>query len=312
MTDAVPGHRPENLALAGVLTTAAFFCVALVGALAKVSGQYTSTGVLLLFQNVICLVFVTPVVLRDGWSSLRTTRFGLHVLRAFTGTACWYALFFAITQIPLANATLLTYSAPLWMPLIAWIVTRRGVSRATWAGAAIGFVGVALVLAPQGQSFSTGEMAALAGALLLAIAMMSVRWLGATEPITRVLFYYFLLSTVLALPLAILDWQPFPARAWGPMIALGFAQLASQVLIVLAYRYASAERVGPIIYSVIVFTALIDWMVWGHAPTVITYLGMALVIGGGLVAVRAGPAVRDGPDDADQQRRLRRADNRYP
>ena len=282
------GHRPENLVLSAVLITAAFFCVALVGALAKVSGQYTSTGVILLFQNLICLVFVTPVVvLRGGWSSLRTTKFGLHLLRAATGTACWYALFFAIMQIPLANATLLTYSAPLWMPLIAWMVTRQRVSTPTWVGAVIGFAGVVLVLQPQARSFSAGELAALAGALLLAVAMMSVRWLGATEPITRVLFYYFLLSTVMSIPIAALDWQPFPAQAWGWLIGIGFAQLFSQVLIVLAYRHASAERVGPFIYSVIVFTALIDWIVWGHAPTLITCVGIVLVIGGGLVAVRA-------------------------
>jgi drug/metabolite transporter (DMT)-like permease len=46
------------------------------------------------------------------------------------------------------------------------------------------------------------------------------------------------------------------------LIGLGFAQRFSQVLIVLAYRYASAEKVGPFIYSVIVFTALIDWIGW--------------------------------------------------
>jgi drug/metabolite transporter (DMT)-like permease len=281
------GRRPENLVLGAVLTTAAFFCVALVGTLAKVSGQYTSTGVLLLFQNLICLLFVIPVALRGGWSSLRTGKLGLHVVRAATGTACWYALFFAITQIPLANATLLTYSAPLWMPLVAWVVTRQRVARATWIGAGIGFVGVMLVLQPQGHSFNLGEVSALAGALFLAVAMMSVRWLGATEPITRVLFYYFLLSTVMAVPIAVFDWQPFSGRAWVWLISLGFAQLFSQVLIVLAYRYASAEKVGPFIYSVIVFTALIDWIVWDHPPTLFTYLGMALVIGGGLVAIRA-------------------------
>src|SRR3954449_2146555 len=97
------GHEPENLRLAATLTTAAFFCVAMVGTLAKVSGQYTSTGVLLLFQNLICFLFIVPVAMRDGWSALRTHKIGLHVLRAATGTACWYALFFAITQIPLAN-----------------------------------------------------------------------------------------------------------------------------------------------------------------------------------------------------------------
>jgi drug/metabolite transporter (DMT)-like permease len=283
------GHRSQNLGLGAVLTTAAFFCVALVGTLAKVSGQYTSTGVLLLFQNFICFLFVIPVALRGGWSSLRTDRIGLHVLRAATGTACWYALFFAITQIPLANATLLTYSAPLWMPLVAWVVTRQRVARATWVGAGIGFAGVILVLQPQAHSFNSGELSALAGALFLAIAMMSVRWLGATETIIRVLFYYFLLSTVMSVPIAVFDWQPFPVSAWVCLIGLGFAQLFSQILIVLAYRYASAEKVGPFIYSVIVFTALIDWIVWDHPPTLFMYLGIALVIGGGFVAVRAKP-----------------------
>jgi drug/metabolite transporter (DMT)-like permease len=73
---------------------------------------------------------------------VRTSKLGLHVTRAVTGTGCWYALFFAISQIPLANATLLTYSAPLWMPLVAWVVTRQPVARATWIGAGIGFAGV--------------------------------------------------------------------------------------------------------------------------------------------------------------------------
>jgi len=100
----------------------------------------------------------------------------------------------------------------------------------------------------------------------------------------------------MVLPLAVVDWHPFPARAWVGLIGLGFAQLFSQILIVVAYRYASAEKVGPFIYTVIVFTAFIDWIVWDHRPTPATYLGMALVIGGGLVAVRrsAGASARAG------------------
>ena len=281
------GHRPENLAVGAALTAAAFFCVALVATLAKVAGQYTSTGVLLLFQNVICLVFMVPVVVRGGWPLLRTNKIGLHILRAVAGTGCWYALFVAITMIPLANATLLTYSAPLWMPLIAWAVTRQRVARATWIGAAIGFAGVILVLQPQTHSFNTGQVFALIGALTLAVAMMTVRWLGATEPVTRILVYYFLLSTLMTIPIAAIDWQPIPPRAWGWLIALGLSQLFSQILLVVAYRYAPAEKVGPFIYCVIVFTALIDWIVWSHRPTLVMCIGMALVITGGLIAVRA-------------------------
>lgn len=283
------GHRPDNLALAALLSTAAFFGVALVGALAKVSGQYASTGVILLWQNVIGVLCVLPLAVRGGRAFVRTDRIWLHLLRAATGTACWYALFFAITRIPLATATLLTYSAPLWMPLIAWAVSRQRVAGATWLGAGLGFVGVVLVLRPTTGGLGVGELAAFAGALLLATAMMTVRWLGATEPMARVLFYYFVLSTLLAVPFAVVQWRPVPAAGWVWLVAIGVAQVSSQALIVLAYRHAPAEKVGPVIYSVIVFTALIDWVVWRHPPTLVTYVGMALVIGGGLVAVRARP-----------------------
>jgi drug/metabolite transporter (DMT)-like permease len=280
------GHKPENLALGAALAALSFFCVAAVSALGKTAGEFTSTAVVVLFQNLICLVFVIPLAIRGGWTSLRTEKIGLHILRAASGTACWYALFFAIKMMPLTNAILLTFSAPLWMPVIAWVAFRQKSSAATWIGAAMGFVGIVLVLGPQNNSFNVGALLALAGALLLAIALMSVRWLGATEPMPRILFYYFLLSTAMAMPIAALDWQPFEARAWIYLLGIGFAQLLSQVFIVRAYRYASSVKLGPLVYTVIVFTALIDWAVWDRTPTLFVILGMTLVIGGGLVAIR--------------------------
>jgi drug/metabolite transporter (DMT)-like permease len=268
------------------LTTASFLCVAVMSALGKVAGQLTSTGVIVLFQNLIAFLFIAPIALRGGWGSLRTEKLGLHILRAASGTACWYALFVAITMMPLTNAVLLSFSAPLWMPVIAWLITREKASTATWFGAGVGFVGVVLVLQPHHHRFNVGTLFALAAALLLAVALMSVRWLGATEPMPRILLYYFLLSTVMAIPVAAIQWHSVPAHAWIYLLSIGFAQLFAQVLIVLAYRYASSVKLGPFIYTTIVFTALIDWVVRHHPPTLFVVVGMVLVIGGGLVAIR--------------------------
>ena len=146
-------------------------------------------------------------------------------------------------------------------------------SAATWIGAAIGFVGVVLVLGPQLHHFNVGYLLAVAGALLLAVALMSVRWLGATEPMARILFYYFLFSTVMVVPFAVAQWQPLVAKASIYLIGVGFAQLLSQVFIVLAYRYGSSVKLGPLVYTVIVFTALIDWVVWDHPPTLYGHPG---------------------------------------
>jgi drug/metabolite transporter (DMT)-like permease len=170
--------------------------------------------------------------------------------------------------------------------VIAWAVLREQAPKATWVGAAIGFVGVVLVLQPHHQHFNVGALFALAGAFFLAIAMMSIRWLGATEPMPRILFYYFLFSTVLVAPFALVDWKPFGVRGSMYLIGIALTLLVGQALIVLAYRYASAVKVGPFIYTVIIFTALIDWVLWNRAPTPVVLLGMALVIGGGIIAIR--------------------------
>ena len=289
MTTTGAGHMPENLVAGAALSSLSFFCTAVMSALVKATEELTSTAVVLLFQNLICFVLILPVALRGGAASLKTQKIGLHVLRAVSGTAAWYALFVAITMMPLTNAILLTFSAPLWMPVIAWVLFRERASRAAWIGAAVGFVGVLLVLQPHHQQFNVGAPIALGGAFCLAIAFMSVRWLGATEPTSRILFYYFLLSSVLCTPFAIADWRPFGIRGSLYLVAIALTLMASQVLIVLAYRYASAVKVGPFVYTVIVFTALIDWFLWNHAPTLLVVLGMVLVIGGGVIAIRKRP-----------------------
>ena len=92
----------------------------------------------------------------------------------------------------------------------------------------------------------------------------------------------------MVIPIAVIDWQPFPA-------GLDLADRPRVGTVVLAdpHRAGLPLRTGgeawPFIYSVIVFTALIDWIVWDHRPTLFMYLGMALVIGGGLIAIRAKP-----------------------
>jgi drug/metabolite transporter (DMT)-like permease len=285
--------RTEHVGMGAALTTASFLCVALMSALAKVAVEYTSTGVVVLVQNAVALLLIMPVVVRGGWAGIRTDRFGLHVLRAAAGTATWYALFVAVTMVSLTTANLLVFSAPLWMPVLAWVAFRQRTSRWVWIGAGLGFAGVVLVLQPAGQELNVGELIALGGALLLGIGLMSVRALGSTEPPVRVLFYYFALSSILVLPIAVLDWRlPTTGQGWLVLVGISVALVLSQVFVVMGYRYASAVRLAPIVYSVIVFSALIDWVVWGHPPGLAVVAGMALVIGGGLLAILMRPKRR--------------------
>lgn len=286
MTDHPSSSQPaENVPIGAVFALMSFLCLAVMSAFAKVADGYAPTIVIVFFQNLICLAFIAPIALRHGLQPLKTRRVPMHLLRAAAGSASWFGLFFALSLMPLSNAVLLTYSAPLWMPLIGWIAVRQTIGGRLWLSMAVGFVGVVLVLHPSGASFNIGALFAVGAAILLALALMSVRWLSTTEPTLRILFYYFLFSSLMILPFAIGSWTAIAAPGWAYMGAIGLCLLGSQVFIILAYRQATAVKLGPLIYSVIVFTALIDWLVWSRTPTWLEAAGMALVILGGLVAV---------------------------
>ncbi|MEM7444806.1 MAG: DMT family transporter [Pseudomonadota bacterium] len=282
---AQPAYTQENLPLGGLYALASFLCLAAMSAFAKAAGDHAPTIVIVFFQNFICLVLIAPFALRHGLEPLKTRRAPLHLLRAVCGTGSWFGLFVAISMVPLANAVLLTYSAPLWMPLIAWLISRQRIGRRLWIGMVLGFVGVVLVLHPSGASFNAGALFALGAAILLALTLILVRRLSTTEPTTRILFYYFLLSSVITIPPAIAMWAPVDPIGWVYMAAIGLCFMGSQVFIILAYRQATAVKLGPLIYSVIVFTALINWLVWSATPTWLELAGMACVIIGGVVAV---------------------------
>jgi len=87
-TDA--GHKPEHMVIGVTLTTLSFFCVSVMSALGKVAGQLTSTVVVVLFQNLICLLFIAPIALHGGCASLRTEKIGsAWLLPAASTTLQW-------------------------------------------------------------------------------------------------------------------------------------------------------------------------------------------------------------------------------
>ncbi|MEM7122423.1 MAG: DMT family transporter [Pseudomonadota bacterium] len=280
--------REENLLIGFVMATLAFASLALMGVFAKAAAPGSPAQVNVFFQNAVAFVVLAPFALRHGLKPLRTRRIGMHVLRAFSGSASWLALFIAINLMPLTNAVLLAYSAPIILPLIAWLVTRQRITGPVWIGVVLGFVGIALVLHPSNAELGWGAPIALFGAVMVAMALLSVRWLSETEPDQRIMFFYFSISTLMTLPLALIWWQMPEVWAWPYIVGIGLSLLASQVTIIIAYRYATPVILAPTIYLVIIFTALIDWAVWDRQPTWLEVGGMALVIVGGIIAMRKG------------------------
>lgn len=268
------------------LSLVTVFFSSTVAAVGKHVSQEVHVSAIVLVQYGISFLFCLPSVLRAGRSGLATSRPGIHLIRGISGCACFYLYYIALSKISLVDATLLRSSAPLMVPLVIYLWFSQRVRRETWPPLVVGFLGVVLVLKPGGAGLSLWHLLALLSGLGLAVSMVSTRVLAQHEPQNRILFYYFSISLLFCLPFFFWNYQTIPPSAWPGLIYMGVVIYLGFVMYTMAYRYVSAAALAPISYFGVVFSGLLDWLIWDHIPDGLTMMGIACVILGGVLVLR--------------------------
>ncbi|MGA2584968.1 MAG: DMT family transporter [Tepidisphaeraceae bacterium] len=290
MSQLAPPPTPaQNVPAGAALIMGAFLLVAIMSALGKGAG--VSTSAIVFFQNFISLLLFLPWALHDGVAGLKTQHLLLQGVRGLGGVLSQALMFIAILKMPLMNTVLLSNSAPLFIPVVAWIWLKEKIRFRTAISLVIGFVGVLFILRPGPELLrNPAALLATAAAICSAIALVTVNRLSSTEPTYRILFYYFLTASLLTAPFLPFGWHSPDKKQWLSLLGIGICQAAVQLLIIIAYQYAKPGRIAPFNYSVVVFSGLIGWIVWHDRPDALALAGVLLVTAGGIfTTLKAGP-----------------------
>jgi len=281
------GQRRVEPLRGALFMAAAGFAFAALGACVKAASATLSTEMVVFLRSAIGLLVLLPWVARRGWRFLGTRRPLAHLARALFGVAAMYTFFYALARLTLAEAVLLSYTTPLFTPLFAWLWLRERLTRSLVAAALVGFFGVGLILRPEGHFLSLAAWAGLASGALAALAMVAIRTMADTEPPLRVVFYFSLVSTLVALPWAWAEGFALDAAGLGWMVLAGAFASGGQFLVTNAYTHAPAAVVGPFTYTTVLFAAFMGWVFWGEGLDGWTLLGGLAIVVGGVLALRS-------------------------
>lgn len=285
--------RRDNLRLGALNAVGAAASFAATGACIKAAADTMPNEVVVFFRNAVALLLLLPWLARVRLSGLRTRRWGGHLLRATFGTAAMYCFFYSLAHLNLAEAVLLNYSAPLYIPLIAWIWIQERPPWIVLPVSLLGLGGIALIAKPSGEALvAPAALVGAASGFLAGLAMVSLRRISATEPTPRIIFFFALISTLISSPPAALAWITPSPFALAAMIGGGLFATIGQVFLTRAYSLAPAARVGAVAYSSVVFAALIGWLLWGETPDRLAFAGGMLVIAACLLASWTGRQAR--------------------
>jgi drug/metabolite transporter (DMT)-like permease len=261
---------------------------ALMGAAVKVASQTLSNAEVVFFRCVLGLVFLLPWIAPGGLAGLRTTRWREHLIRGVAGLGTMACFFYAIAHMRLPDAVLLNYSLPLFMPFVEALWLGEPVPRRLWGPVGVGFAGIVLILKPGLGVFQPVALVGVLAALFASVAQVGIRQLTRTEPLVRIIFYFALVSTLLSAVPAALSWRTPRGEEWWLLLAIGGCGSIGQFLLTAAYARAPAARVGPFIYTSVVFAGLLEWALWKSIPDALSFAGMIVVAGAGVLALRIG------------------------
>ncbi len=230
------------------------------------------------FRNIFGLIAMLPWLAGHGLGALRTQRLGLHALRATMGIVSMICWFTALSLMPLARATALSFTAPIFASVLAVVFLGEVMRLRRWSATAIGLLGTLIIVRPDSSSLEPAALLALTSAVLGAASPIFVKVMARTESAGAIVTYMVLFTTPLSLVPALLVWQTPSLEQLGVAALLGAAGTLGHLCLTRALASADATVVVPFDYLRLPAVALIAYLAFGEVPVIWTW------IGGGIIA----------------------------
>ncbi|MEI2414669.1 DMT family transporter [Orrella sp. JC864] len=236
----------------------------------------------------VVLVALLIVPLR-GLSVLKPRQLRDQLLRGLVMLAATLMFFSTLRYLPQAEATAIVFLAPLLVLAAAPWVLKEPPRLSRWVAAGVGFAGVLIVIRPGSGLHPVGVLCGLVTACLFAGQFIATRRLAGENPFTTLLWSGGVgaVGMSLILPFTLASGLPAIARLgtleWLVLVSTGISGGLGHLLQIQAYRNAPASMLAPFAYLQITCAATLGWLIWSHFPGPLTWLGIGITCGSGVV-----------------------------
>ena len=247
------------------------------GVFIKLSSSQLHPLEVVFFRNFLALFFLTPWIFKQRATVFKSNRKKLYTLRAVFNVVGMAAGFTALTLIPLAEATALSFTAPLFATLGAVLILGEIVRQRRIIAIFFGFVGMLIILRPGIEAVSPGALLAIANAITIAITVLIVKKLTTTEKPITIVAYMALLQTPMALIPALFYWEWPSLITWTWLFCLAGAGTIGHLMYTKAIQLAEVSQLQPIDFVRLPIIALFGYIVFAEQPSIWVWIGGAVI-----------------------------------
>jgi drug/metabolite transporter (DMT)-like permease len=228
-----------------------------------------------------------PMVLLAGPTRLKrmvdTSHPTTQILRGTALTISALCIIIAFGLMPLADAVAVSFLAPLMIVALSapFLGEKVGIHR--WMSVGIGFVGMLILIWPSGDVIEPGTLFAVGAALFWAIGMLMTRQVRDEDPLTTLFFTALVGAVLMSIPVFFF-WKPPSPSGWALMIAMGLLAGTAHILLITAFRHASASLLAPFNYTLLIWATIYGWFLFDELPGLRAIIGATVIVAAGLYA----------------------------
>jgi drug/metabolite transporter (DMT)-like permease len=258
------------------------------GAIMKLLGDQLSAFQVAWFRfSGMSLILLPYLIWRYGLRGLKPARPIIQMIRGLSMAGATTAFVIGAQTVDFADAIAILYAYPFLLVIIAVTFLGENVNRSVWIGVIGGFGGVLLVMRPEFEQINTGSLYIFACAVVISVQLALNRKLSRVSPPLVTAFTGALCAALVLTLLLPGSWKPVPEDAWLYIGLLVVTGAINQTLLVFAFAHADASTLAPFTYSEIVSAVIFGYLFFGTMPTPLSWIGILLIIVGGLYVSRA-------------------------
>ncbi len=268
------------------MSLAVFMLSAMDLALKQLVEHYSSMQVIFLRGSLSAPLLAVYML---GWDrkSFRVKYPKDHLLRAAIGLLMLFGVGESFRELQLADAYAIFFAAPLLITMLSGPVLGERAGPFRLAAAAVGFIGVLIVLQPgaDSQLISYGSAMALVSVVAYSFMALLLRRMGHHDSTVAIAFWFIALVGIGGGLLSITTWKPLQWEHWPWFLLLSITGTLGQLMLTGAFQRASVAVIAPIDYTHMIWAVVYGYIFWGHLPGINTWIGTAVIVASGLYII---------------------------
>ena len=250
---------------------------AILNTLVKYLSEEYHLSQIIFFRSFFAVLLIFPFIIKSGIKTLKTNSIKLQLIRCSLAVLAMYLWFYSISKIPLAEATAINFTAPIFGAIFAIFLLKEKIKYRRVIAIFISLIGALIIIRPGFIHLNAFIFITLIASILMGIASVYIKKITLIDHPNAVVFYMPMVLTLVSFVPCIIFWKIPTVFSFILLTSTGLTAFLAHVCITKAFSKSDATFVLVFDYLRLPFTAVLAFILFQEVTNFWVWVGGLII-----------------------------------